>query len=160
MSGRQRKVLALVSVMALVLLGALSGCHKPSSAPTSVTGIAMCNADTIKITPGDQTHPPSVSVKVCTIRENETITWQCQGSGCTGWQVMFDDPNVVDTLLFQNSAVTFGDTGGTGKDHDSATLAPGNRLSKLLSNGPIVVKYSVQTVGSPPADPHIIPMGP
>jgi hypothetical protein len=156
MSGRQSKALALVYVLALVLLGALSGCHKPSSAPTSVTGIPMCNTDAIKIIPGDATHPPSVSVKVCTIRENETITWQCQSSGCKGWQVMFDDPNVVDTLLFQNSAVTFGDTGGTGKDHDSATLAPGN----LLSNGPIVVKYSVQTVGSPPADPHIIPMGP
>lgn len=154
MSGRQSRGLALVSVMALVLLGALSGCRKQPLTPVGRPTIPACNQKPIIITPGDATHAPSVDIKVCTIFPTETITWQCKG--CKGWQVTFLDPSVDDRLLFEHGAVRFGDTEGAGIGQASATLVS----SPLLSNGPIVVKYTVQTEGSPPYDPHIIPMGP
>jgi hypothetical protein len=162
-SGGQSKWRALASVTGLVLLGVLCGCHaegqKPPPVKPTATGIPMCAERTITITPGDRTNAPTVSPKVCTIlptAPNNTIKWQCQGTGstCRGWQVMFDDPSVVDTQLFQNGTVTFGEP------QDQATFAPRGQVSQQLKNGPIVVKYTVQTVGSPPYDPHIIPMGP
>jgi hypothetical protein len=162
MAARQSKRLALVSVIALVLLGVLSCGQKERPKPPTVhpfTTIPMCKAQTIMITPaGSQTAPPTVSVELCTIVPGDPITWQCQAQGqgtCTGWTVMFDDSSVVDTLLF-NGAVTFGDIGRTGKTQDSAVLAN----SSLLSSGPIIVKYTVQTQGNLPYDPHIMPMNP
>jgi hypothetical protein len=175
-SGRQLKGLALVYVIALVLLWVPSCGHKevpqqPGGLPVT-TGIPMCATDAsgkqrnIVITPGDSTHPPTVTVKVCTISStapNNTITWQCQSTtpnSCNGWQVMFDDPSLVDTQLF-SGRVTFGDSKGDGSaTQDQATFSPSGQVQQMLNSGPFVVKYTVQTVGSPPLDPHIVPMGP
>jgi hypothetical protein len=167
-SDRQAKGLALVCGVALVVLGMLSGCHKegpvrPTPAGRKDVLFPACAIDdsgrprTIVITPGDTTNPPTVSVKACAISPNEKITWACKDdSRCKGWRVIFNDPSVDDRQLFQNGAVTFGDIAGGGQTQDSAVLVQ----SDLVSHGPIVVKYTVQTAGSPPADPHIIPMGP
>jgi hypothetical protein len=74
---------------------------------------------------------------------------------------MFDDPSLVDTQLFQNGAVTFGDIVGNGSvSQASAMFSPGKQVQGMLNNGPFIVKYTVQTKGSPPLDPHIVPMGP
>jgi hypothetical protein len=167
MSGRQSRMLALLSVIGLVSLGVPSCGHKelplqPGGQPIT-PGIPMCAEKTIVITPSaDEDHPPKVTVNVCAISPtapNNKISWQCNVSGCNGWQVIFDDSSLIDTELF-GGRVTFGDSAGNGRTTtDQATFAPSGKVKNRLP-GPFVVKYTVQTVGSPPLDPHIVPMGP
>jgi hypothetical protein len=172
MSGRAWRGLTFVSVMALVLLGALSCGPKELQVKGLAKGkrdvqFLQCATDDtgnqrlITITPGDSTvnppTPPTVTVDACTISPKEKITWVCIApSGCKGWTVTFDDRNVDDTQLFEGNRVKFGDTASNGTTTDSGTLVK----SDLLKNGAIIVKYTVQTVGSPPYDPHIVPMDP
>jgi len=169
-SGRQSKGLALVSVIALVLLGALPACQKKVAElaeqevvvrQAATSPIAACG--TVNITPGNSNKPTSVDVKICTIVPGQAITWLCDiglNPACKRWQVIFDpksNPGVDVAKLFVDGATKFpsqpNDTQSVAGDVLAGTLFP-------APNTVLVVKYTVQTVGSQPYDPHIIPMGP
>jgi len=179
-SGRQWRGLALVSVIALVLLGALS-CHKEvevkglAKGTRNVPFLECATDDTghqrnIEITPAaGNANPPTVSVKACTIYPGEKIKWICtDNSACPGWKVIFDDLSVDDTQLFNNlengtvanGTVTFGDPMSAGGiNHASGTFSPGPNVQPLLP-GPFIVKYKVQIGQGLLDDPHIVPMSP
>ena len=152
-SGNASHRLTLVSVLVLVLLGLILSCQKKGPGPflTTTRNVPFPVCTTITITPGSKTVRPSVDVDACTVAPNQTITWVCSTAGCDGWQVIFDDPNVQDAMLFQNRSTTFY------AGQPTATLV--NTLVPQ-PNVPIIVKYKVKNASGQIYDPHIVPMTP